>query len=95
MNSNKWIFKDGASVTECDSFPFAYRIMYNTFHKGLEKNARIGADMVKQMLIVSPVKDNYGKKRTYSYAAATEMAKTSGLLTPEGQINSKEFKNRY
>ena len=95
MNSNKWFFKDGASVMECESFPFAFRLMFNTFRKGLEKNARKADDMIKQFSIVSPVKDAYGKKRVYSYAAASQMAKNSGLLTPEGTINSKEFKNRY
>jgi ABC-type sulfate transport system substrate-binding protein len=87
----KWLFKDGASVTECDSFPYAYRLMYNTFRKGLEKNARQVADMVKQMSIVSPAKDAYGNLRKYSYATATQMAKDQGLLTAEGQINSREF----
>ena len=95
MTANKWLFKDGASVTECDSFPYAYRLMYSTFRKGLEKNTlRNVADMIKQMSIVSPAKDVYGKNRVYSYAAATQMAKDTGLLTAEGMINSREFKNR-
>lgn len=46
------------------------------------------------MLIISPQKDNHGDPRKYDYTAATAMATASGLLTPEGTINSREFKRR-
>ena len=67
--------------------------MWNTLKQGVEKG-RKAADMEKAMLIISPQLDRHGDPRTYSYASATEMAKASGLLTPEGQINSREFKRR-
>jgi hypothetical protein len=89
----EWIFKDGATQTKCTSFPYAYRLMFNTLKQGVEKGRKYD-DMIKGMLIISPQKDNHGDPRTYNYAAATDMAKASGLLTPDGQINSREFKRR-
>ena len=67
--------------------------MFNTLKKGVEGGRKYD-DMVKQMVIISPQRDVHGDPRRYSYAAATEMAKASGLLTPDGQINSREFKRR-
>jgi len=52
------------------------------------------AKVVEKLCIISPQKDAHGDPRRYSYAAATEMATDSGLLTPEGTINSREFKRR-
>ena len=89
----EWIFKDGATQTKCTSFPYAYRLMFNTLKQGVEKGRKY-EDMIKGMLIISPQKDNHGDPRTYNYASASEMAKCSGLLTPDGQINSREFKRR-
>lgn len=65
--------------------------MYNAVNKAIESGRRYD-DIVKQMSIISPIKDVHGDKRIYSYATATEMAKTNGLLTPAGEINSREFK---
>lgn len=90
---NDWIFKDGATQTKCTSFPYAYRLMFNTLKQGVEKGRKY-EDMIKQMSIVSPQKDTHGDNRVYSYASATQMATASGLLTPDGQINSREFKRR-
>jgi hypothetical protein len=90
---NEWIFKDGLTETKCTSFPYAYRAMFNTLKKGVE-NGRKYDDMIKAMSILSPQKDVHGDPRRYNYASATEMAKASGLLTPDGQINSREFKRR-
>ena len=89
----EWIFKDGATQTKCTSFPYAYRLMFNTRKQGVEKGRKYN-DMIAQMVIISPQKDNHGDPRKYNYAAATDMAKASGLLTPDGQINSREFKRR-
>lgn len=88
----EWIFKDGATQTSCTSFPYAYRLMFTTIKKGVESGRKYN-DMVKQMLIISPQKDNHGDPRKYNYAAATEMATASGLLK-DGEINSNEFKKR-
>ena len=90
---NEWIFKDGATQTKCTSFPYAYRLMFDTLKRGVEKGCKYD-DMIKAMLIISPQKDRNGDPRRYNYAAATDMATASGLLTPEGQINSREFKRR-
>jgi hypothetical protein len=50
--------------------------------------------MVKSMSIVSPIKDSYGQSKTYGYDEAKRMAENQGLLTPDGQINSREFKRQ-
>jgi hypothetical protein len=67
--------------------------MFNSLKKGVEQGRKYD-DMVKGMVIIGPQRDAHGDLRRYSYDAATEMAKASGLLTPEGQINSREFKRR-
>ena len=87
----KWIFKDGCSVTDCTSFPYAYRTMWNTVRKGVEKG-RKHDDMIRQMWIISPIRDRNGDLKRYSYSQATEMAKNQGLLSADGQINSREFR---
>lgn len=88
----EWIFKDGATQTSCTSFPYAYRMMFNAVKSGVEKGRKYN-DMVKQMLIISPLKDSRGDRRKYNYATASEMATASGLLK-DGEINSREFKRR-
>ena len=89
-----WIFKDGATKVECTSFPYAFRTMWNTIKKGVEGGKRTHSDMVKSMSILSPIKDAYGQPRTYGYEDAKRMAENQGLLTPDGQINSREFKRQ-
>ena len=92
MNTNLWIFRDGVSPgVQCNSFPFAFRAMFYSVKKGLETGRKL-VDMEKSMVIISPIKDIHGDKRKYSYAEASKMAKGSGLLTADGNINSKEFK---
>ena len=92
--NNEWIFKDGVTQTKCTSFPYAYRLMHQTLKKGVESGRKYN-EMVKQMSILSPAKDQHGDPRIYSYTDATEMATAQGLLTADGQINSREFKKRY
>ena len=93
MNNIRWIFKDGASQVTCDSFPYAFRMMFNSVKKGVESGRKYN-EMVKQMSILSPTNDQHGDPRKYSYAEATELAKASDLLTPDGQINSRVFSKR-
>lgn len=93
MNNSEWLFKDGVSQTSCTSFPYAYRLMHNTIKKGVESGRKY-EDMVKQMVIIAPTKDQHGDPRRYAYGAATDLAKSMGLLTVDGQINSREFKRR-
>ncbi len=87
-----WTFKNGSVKTDHESFPFAFRAMYATVKDGMAKGKRIG-ELTKEMLIVSPLKV-YGEARTYSYYEASKMATDQGLLTLDGQINNREFKNR-
>ena len=89
---NDWILKNGLTETKFTSFPYAFRAMFNIAKKATEQGKY--AEAVKAMKIISPLKDAHGDPKTYSYASATEMAKSSGLLTPDGQINSREFKRR-
>lgn len=89
----KWILKNGASKQEFDSFPYAFRTMFAIAKKAVESPN--SAKVINQLLVISPQLDRLGEPRTYSYAAATEMAKASGLLTPNGEINSHEFKKKY
>lgn len=91
--NNKWIFRDGVSPgIECFTFPFAFRAMFYSVKKGLETGRKL-VDMEKSMVIISPIKDIHGDRKKYSYTDATKMAKESGLLTADGNINSKEFKH--
>ena len=87
----KWIFKNGSTVADCTSFPYAFRTMWNTVRKGVE-NGRNQNDVTRQMWIISPIKDRNGDEKKYSYAEAIEMARNQGLLSLDGQINSREFR---
>jgi hypothetical protein len=87
---NTWILKNGATSTSYDSFPLAYRVMFTIAKKAVEtKNS---ANVIKGLSIISPIKDVHGANRVYSYDAASKFATDTGLLTPEGIINSREFK---
>jgi hypothetical protein len=93
MNTNLWIFRDGVSPgIECNSFPFAFRAMFYSVKDGLKKGRKL-VDMEKSMSIISPIKDIHGDRKKYSYTDATKLAKSSGLLTADGTVNSKEFKH--
>lgn len=91
MNAN-WILKNGAQRTECASFPFAFRTAFNLIRKAIEAKQDASAIM-RNLSIVGPPGPR-GERTTYSYASAKEMAEGMGLLSPEGQINSREFKRR-
>jgi len=85
MNT-KWIFIDGVSKLEYFSFPYAYRSMYNAIRKGTEGGGRKFEEMIRGMKIIGPT------GREYSYEKATQLAEEQGLITPTGEINSREFK---
>lgn len=82
-----WTFDDGVQKHPCTSFPFAFRAMFNTLKKGVEKG-RSYSEMTATLQIVSPV------GRVYDYQRASDLATQQGLLTPEGTINSREFKRK-
>ena len=89
MKQNKpiWILDDGAKKYECTSFPFAFKQLFNLLDKA-GKNKVNSSAIASRSVIIAP----WGK--VYNYEAATELAKSSGLLTPDGSINSKEFKKK-
>ena len=89
--NNIWIFRNGFTITECTSFPFAFRAMYYTVKKALENKKPLN-EIVKSMSIKSPIKNIHGEYKVYSYEEANAMAKNTGLLYTDGSINSKEFK---
>ncbi len=91
-NKTKWIVKSGVTVTECVSFPFAFRMAFNLVRKALEKNQNVGS-VVSGIQIVGPP-NGKGEPMTYTYSKASDLAKSMGLLLPDGTINQKEFKKR-
>ena len=93
MITNSWILKDGfLPQQEFTSFPFAFRQMYQSVKREVEKGKNL-TELIKGIKIISPLKDVHGDLRTYSYHAAIEMARDQGLLSADGNINSKEFKH--
>ena len=91
--NNEWIFNNGVSKTTWDTFPYAYRAMFNALKTGVERGLKYD-DMVKQMVIISPQKDRHGDPRKYSYAEATDLAKASELVDSNGLLNARVFKRR-
>ena len=87
--NNKWIFKNCGSTQVFDSFPLAYKVMFAIAKKSVQ--AKNSDTVIKGMSIISPIKDVHGNPRKYDYAAASQMARDSGLLDSNGQIESKAF----
>lgn len=77
---------------DCTSFPFAYRQAFNLVRKQIEAKKPTAA-LMADLTITGPV--GHPSSKTYSYALATQKAMDSGLLTPEGTINSREFKRKF
>ena len=93
MNTKaKWNFKNGSMISQWDSFPFAYRAMYNEIRRGIEKGIPL-SNMTNAMSITGPISPGIKPSR-YTYHAATQKANDAGIVNTEGIINSKEFK-RY
>lgn len=88
-----WILKNGSQTIDCASFPYAFRAAYNFVRKAIEAKQDAYA-VQKQLSIVGPPNAR-NERKTYSYTAALELAEKQGLLTPEGGINSREFKRKY
>ena len=89
MKSN-WILNVNDHPHECTSFPCAFRLAYNMVRKQIEAG-KPTADLIGSLSITGPPTAK-NERNKYSYASATDMAIGMGLLTPDGQINSKEFK---
>ena len=90
MIKTNWILNVGPAKVDCTSFPYAFRSMFNMVRKGIENKRPVDTST----LSISGPEIN-GSRKKYSYSAASQMAEDTGLLTPEGTINSKEFKKKY
>ena len=90
---NNWILKNGGQTIDCSSFPYAFRTAFNLVRKVIEAK-QDPTPVIKAISIVGPANAK-GERSTYSYAAATQLAQGQGLLTPDGQINSREFKRKF
>lgn len=90
MSNANWIFKNGRQSTDCTSFPYAFRTMHNVVRKANENKQPINT---QDLTILGP-KNGKGERESYSYFKATQLAQAQGLLSPDGQINSREFKRR-
>jgi hypothetical protein len=89
-----WILKNGTTQQDCTTFPFAYRAAYNIVRRAVDEKQNVAAAM-RAITILGPP-DGRGKRPSYSYAAASQFARESGLLSGEGtgSINAREFKKR-
>ena len=86
-----WILKTGTQTIDCLSFPFAFRTMFNMVKKGVEIDKKSITAASADLVIIGP-QDARGDRKKYSYDKASAMATMQGLLTSDGQLNSKEFK---
>ena len=94
MNESiQWTLKTGTTTVDCPSFPYAFRAAFNSIRKASEAGQSAAA-LMKGISIIGPA-NSKGERKTYSYTSATELATNQGLLTPDGQINSKEFKKKF
>jgi hypothetical protein len=92
MNKITWIVRSGFTATECASFPYAFRTAFNIVRKALEKNQNVNS-AINGIQIVGPP-NGKGETMKYTYSSAVNLAKSMGLLLPDGTINQKEFKRR-
>ena len=92
MNNVTWTLVNGKSKSEFSSFPFAFRQAF--FLIEAEKKAKRPAlALMKELKILGPPNPR-SERTTYSWSSATDLAKSNGLLTLDGTLNSKEFKRR-
>lgn len=92
MNKVKWILKSGVTSTECTSFPYAFRMAYNIVRKALEANQDV-SKVISGIQIVGPP-NGKGELMKYNYQKALDLARSMGLVLPDGSINQKEFKKK-
>lgn len=91
MNAN-WILKNGLQNIPFSSFPTAFRTAFNIVRKAGEAGQNI-SELTKSLNIQGPANIR-GERKTYTYLAASELATKQDLLTSDGSLNSREFKNR-
>lgn len=80
-----WIFSDGLQRHTFSTFPYAFRMMFNSMNKRIE-NGENKTDLMEKFIIISPF------KKVYTYLSASELAQQQGLLNLDGTLNKKEFK---
>lgn len=94
MSSNasnaNWILRNGAQSIDCTTFPYAFRTMVNIVKAGVTNKKPVNPNDLR---ILGP-KNPRGERETYSYHKAHELALAQGLLSADGQLNSREFKRR-
>ena len=66
--------------------------MFHTMKTGVE-NGRKYDDMLKQLIIIAPTKDQHGDNRKYSYLESKEMAEIQGLLKG-GDFNNTAMREK-
>jgi hypothetical protein len=92
MNNANWILINGKSKSDHSTFPFAFREAY--FLIEAEKKAkRPPLALIKGLKILGPP-NSRNERTTYSWSSASDLARSNGLLTVDGSLNSKEFKRR-
>lgn len=90
MNNANWILVNGISKSDHSSFPYAFRQAYFLIED--EKKAKRPAlELMKSLKILGPP-NLQGKRTTYTWHAASEMAKNMGLLELDDRINNKNMK---
>ena len=84
IKQNKWTFTTHMGERfESESFPFAFRHMYNF----VDKSKSPPGEVRNGVSITSP------EGKVYTYAKAIQLAEDMELLTNDG-INRREFKKR-
>jgi len=84
-NTNKWILRTIVNKpVEFTTFPVAFRSMWN-FIQSEEKSGR---KPNKGLITIE------GNNKVYDYDKAVELANSFGLITNDGEINSREFKKK-
>jgi len=88
--NNQWQFKNGLNTTEFQTFPLAFRAMFNLVRKGVEDKKPVDTS---KFSIVGP-KNPRGENVRYNYNQAMEFAGSFGLVNQDGYLNGKEFKRK-
>lgn len=92
MTNYQWILNNGKQEIPCETFPLAFRMMFNIVRTAREAKKNIPS-VVRELSITGPLSSPTMKK-TLSYYDAMDKARVSQLLTPDGTINSREFKKK-
>lgn len=92
MTNYQWILNNGKQAIPCETFPLAFRTMFNIVRTAREAGKNVPS-VTREISIVGPI-GSPTMKKTYSYYDALDAAKTRNLLTADGLINSREFKKK-